>query len=512
MKVFQKTRAGMAVLATFGLVVSAPAQVPAAVAPIAQASMKVARQPNIVLILADDLGYADIGAYKAGRYRTPNIDKLAKQGVRFTAAYAAAPVCAPSRAGLLTGRYPQRFGFEFNQGPGNREFRKGYGLDARELTIGNVLQTAGYKTGLVGKWHMGIANQFYPTNRGFDEFVGLLTAETSYGDPAQPGLRVWPPDRVAAAAATKDGVFQRWPHARILDGPSRTPVTDGSEYLTDYLTDRSVEFIERNAKSDKPYFLYAAYTAPHSPHMVVQKYYDRFPEIEDELQRINAAMIASLDDGVGRIMAAVEASGEADETIVVFTSDNGCEDYRSGLCSCDPMRGGKLTHYEGGARVPMIMRWPGKLEAGAVYSGITSLMDLLPTTVAAAGGRLPADRSYDGVDVLPFVVGKAPGQPHDVLIWRRAPLVSIRAGHWKLWEVSDKTGGAEQSRYGDYTLLFDLKDDQNESTNLAPQNAPKVEELRALIKDWEKDKKPAAWPTARDVTWDVCGRVFTVPI
>jgi arylsulfatase A-like enzyme len=176
------------------------------------------------------------------------------------------------------------------------------------------------------------------------------------------------------------------------------------------------------------------------------------------------------------------------------------------------MRGGKLTHYEGGARVPMIMRWPGKLEAGAVYSGITSLMDLLPTTVAAAGGRLPADRSYDGVDVLPFVVGKAPGQPHDVLIWRRAPLVSIRAGHWKLWEVSDKTGGAEQSRYGDYTLLFDLKDDQNESTNLAPQNAPKVEELRALIKDWEKDKKPAAWPTARDVTWDVCGRVFTVPI
>jgi len=512
MNSFQKTCAGMAVLIALSLVVSAPAQGPTTVAPIAEASAKVVRQPNIVLILADDLGYADIGAYKADRYQTPNIDKLAKQGVRFTAAYAAAPVCAPSRAGLITGRYPQRFGFEFNQGPGNREFKYGYGLDAKELTIGNVLQSAGYKTGLVGKWHLGIADPFYPTNRGFDEFVGLLTAETSYGDPAQPGVRVWPQDRVAAAAATKDGVFHRWPHAKILDGPKRMLATDGKEYLTDYLTNRSVEFIERNAKSDKPYFLYAAYTAPHSPHMVAQKYYDRFPEIKDELQRINAAMIASLDDGVGRIMAAVEASGEADNTIIVFTSDNGCEDYTSGLCSCVPMRGGKLTHYEGGARVPMIMRWPDRLAAGTLYSGTTSLMDLLPTAVAAAGGHLPADRAYDGVNVLPFVAGKATGQPHDVLIWRRAPLVSIRAGDWKLWEVSDKNSMAGQSRYGDYTLLFNLKDDENETTNLATQNTPKVEELRALIKDWEKDKKPAAWPTARDVTWDVCGKVFTVPI
>ena len=512
MDIFRRARVGMAVLAALGLVVGAPAQAPATGAPIAEASAKVARQPNIVLILADDLGYADVGAYKAGRYQTPNIDKLAKQGVRFTAAYAAAPVCAPSRAGLLTGRYPQRFGFEFNQGPGKREFKQGYGLDAKELTIGNVLQTAGYKTGLVGKWHMGIADKFYPTNRGFDEFVGLLTAETSYGDPAQPGVRVWPQDRAAAVAATKDGVFHRWPHAKILDGPNRTLATDAKEYLTDYLTNRSVEFIERNAKSNKPYFLYAAYTAPHSPHMVVQKYYDRFPEIKDELQRINAAMIASLDDGVGQIMAAVEASGEADNTIVVFTSDNGCEDYFSGLCSCEPMRGGKLTHYEGGARVPMIVRWPGKLQAGALYSGITSLMDLLPTTVAAAGGHLPADRTYDGVNFLPFIAGKAPGQPHDVLIWRRAPLVSIRAGDWKLWEVSDKTRMAAQSPYGDYTLLFNLKVDENETTNVATQNVAKVNELRALITDWEKDKQPAAWPTAHNVTWPVCGKIFTVPI
>jgi arylsulfatase A-like enzyme len=208
----------------------------------------------------------------------------------------------------------------------------------------------------------------------------------------------------------------------------------------------------------------------------------------------------------------VEASGEADNTIVVFTSDNGCEDYFSGLCSCEPMRGGKLTHYEGGARVPMIVRWPGKLQAGALYSGITSLMDLLPTTVAAAGGHLPADRTYDGVNFLPFIAGKAPGQPHDVLIWRRAPLVSIRAGDWKLWEVSDKTRMAAQSPYGDYTLLFNLKVDENETTNVATQNVAKVNELRALITDWEKDKQPAAWPTAHNVTWPVCGKIFTVPI
>lgn len=531
MGILERARTGVALLAALGLVVGAPTQGLATVAPAVAKAKAPAKQPNIIVILADDLGYADVGAYKKGRYRTPNIDRLAQQGVRFTAAYAAAPVCAPSRVGLLTGRYPQRTGFEFNQGPGQRELKEGYGLDPKELTIGKLLQTAGYKTGVVGKWHMGIDDKFYPTNRGFNEFVGLLTAETSYMDPKLPGVHVLPRDMEAAAGANPEGQFRRWPLARIFEGPGRTLVNNETEYLTDYLTDRNVEFIRRNAKSDQPYFLYAAHVAPHSPHMVTKKYYDRFPEIKDEQQRINAAMISALDDGVGAIMAAVQASGEADNTIIVFTSDNGCEDYYAGLCSCEPMRGGKMTHYEGGARIPLVMSWPGKLKAGSTYSGTTSLMDLLPTAMAAAGGELPTDREYDGVDLMPFLSGKSRGQPHDVLIWRRAPLVSIRAGDWKLWEVADKGRMAGQSpwdtpqqaagrptpssgkvSYGSYTLLFNLKDDENETTNLADKNPAKVEELRALIKTWEKDMKPAAWPTARDVTWGVCGVEFTVPI
>jgi arylsulfatase A-like enzyme len=222
--------------------------------------------------------------------------------------------------------------------------------------------------------------------------------------------------------------------------------------------------------------------------------------------RIYAAMISALDDAVGEILNAVEASGEADNTIIYFLSDNGCAGYMPGLCSCEPLRGGKLTHFEGGVRVPFMMRWPDRVKPGTIYRNPVSTMDIFPTVLAAAGGQLPADRPYDGVDIMPYLTGQNDGKPHDMLAWRRQPLVSIRKGDWKLWKSVDS------GEYGTYTLLFNLKDDPNESKNLAEQNPEKVKELEAAIAQWSKDLQDPLWPTKNSVQYDVCGTPFVVPI
>jgi arylsulfatase A-like enzyme len=484
-----------------------------------------APRPNIILILADDLGYADISAYKIDRFHTPNIDRIGVEGVRFTDGYATAPVCGPSRAGLMTGRYQDRFGFEYNNGPARRDLAQGFGLAVGEITIAQLLKDAGYHTGLVGKWHLGSQDQFYPTNRGFDEFVGFLPGATSYIDPKQPGLHVSfgaIGDEALKLAAPStvddpdlggridriDRAFHRGPLNQIVEGADRRLVHNEDEYLTDFFGDRATDFIRRSAAAGRPYFLYLAFNAVHSPHMVTAKYYDRFPQIEDHQRRVYAAMIAALDDQVGRVLDAVDASGQTGNTLIYFASDNGCAAYFPGLCSCTPLRGGKLSHYEGGLRVPFIMRWPGHVKPGLVYREVVSLLDVLPTSLAAAGATLPTDRLYDGVDLMPYLTGEKSGPPHDMLAWRRLPLFSIRQGDWKLWEsVDDKTG-----RYGDYKLLFNLKDDLDETTNLADKNPRKVEELERLARDWAKAMTDPKWPSRPPVTFDVCGVPFTLPL
>ena len=259
-------------------------------------------------------------------------------------------------------------------------------------------------------------------NRGFDEFVGFLPGETSYMDPKQPGVHL--PTALLAmmfspTAATERercrprsshrqdrGTFDRGPLNQIIEGPDQRVVHNENEYLTDYFGDRAVDYIQRNAKAGKPYFLYLAFNAVHSPHMVTAKYYDRFPQIQNHEERVYAAMVAALDDNVGRVLAAVAAAGQTDNTIIYFASDNGCAAYWPGLCSCTPLRGGKLSYYEGGIRVPFMVRWPGHIQAGLVYRDVVSLLDVLPTSVAAAGGKLPTDRVYDGVDLMPYLTGK----------------------------------------------------------------------------------------------------------
>lgn len=485
-----------------------------------------ASRPNIIVILADDLGYADISAYKIGRFQTPNIDRIGMQGVRFTDGYATAPMCGPSRAGLMTGRYQERFGFEYNNGGAQRDLAQGLGLAIGEVTIAQLLKNAGYHTGLIGKWHLGSQQQFYPMNRGFDEFVGFLPGETSYIDPKQPGVHISYGPTVGDDAihlqiptTTKDDdldrkvqrvarTFYRSSLNQVVEGANHQVVHNESEYLTDYFGDRATDYIQRNSKTGKPYFLYLAFNAVHAPHMVTAKYYDRFPQIKDHQMRVYAAMVAALDDQVGRVLDAVDDSGQANNTIIYFASDNGCAMYFPGLCSCTPLRGGKLSHYEGGVRVPFMMRWPGHIQPGLVDRQVVSLLDVLPTSVDAAGGKLPMDRVYDGVNLMPYLTGKKAGEPHNMLAWRRLPLFSIRQGDWKLWEsVDDKTG-----KYGEYKLLFNLKDDLNETTNLADKDPQKVKELEELVQQWSKTMTSPKWPSKKPVTFDVCGTPFTLPI
>ncbi|MDZ4760474.1 MAG: sulfatase-like hydrolase/transferase [Alphaproteobacteria bacterium] len=455
-----------------------------------------ARAPNIVVILADDLGYADISAYGSKRIATPNIDRVASEGVAFTDGYSAAPVCSPSRAGLNTGRYPDRFGFEFNNGPPARDIADNLGLPMPEVTLAAMLKRQGYTTGLVGKWHLGSNDDFYPTNRGYDEFVGLLTGATSYIDHTRPEVRL-APDGTGADTRAKRGAANK-----IVEGPQRTVVNNEDRYLTEYFGERGVEFIQRNAPKDNPFFLYLAFNAPHDPLMTTQKYYDRFPHIADEGMRVYASMVSALDDQVGQVIDAVEASGENGDTIIYFMSDNGCAAYIQGICSCEPLRGGKLSHYEGGVRVPFLMRWPNAVDKGQVYRKPVSTMDVFTTSVTAGGGKLLADRVYDGVDLTPFVTGAKTGEPHDMLAWRRTPHASIRKGDWKLWK----------SLNGEFTLLFNLAADPNEARNLAASEPARLKELEAAFDQWASDLQDPAWPSRPAVKYDVCGTPFELPI
>jgi arylsulfatase A-like enzyme len=456
-----------------------------------------AERPNIVVIMADDLGYADISSYGGKRIQTPNIDRIAKAGVIFTDGYSAAPVCSPSRAGVNTGRHPDRFGFEFNNGPPARDVEQNLGLPKGEITLAKALNDLGYQTALVGKWHLGSNDDFYPTNRGYDEFVGLLTGATSYMNPDAP-------DEIFAELEGTDSrpTPVRTAHNKIFEGPTRKVVENEDRYLTEYLGERAVEFVTRNTASDTPYFLYTAFTAPHTPLQTTKKYYDRFLHIKDEGMRVYASMISALDDQVGAILDAVEASGESGNTIVYFMSDNGCAAYVQGICDCQPLRGGKLSHYEGGTRVPFMVKWPDRLEAGKVYREIVSTMDVFTTSLTAAGGKLPTDRVFDGVDLVPFLRGQASGIPHDQLAWRRTPHASIRKGDWKLWKSLD----------GKFTYLFNLKDDLNETTNLAASEPAKLKELNDAFDLWAKDLKDPAWPSRPFTNYNVCGTPFELPI
>ncbi|HYD86446.1 MAG TPA: sulfatase-like hydrolase/transferase [Vitreimonas sp.] len=459
------------------------------------------RPPNIIVIVADDLGFNDLsvhGGVAGGRVRTPNIDALAREGVSVDAAYAANATCSPSRAAIMTGRYPSRVGFEFTSAPVAfsrylshsdpnalrqpifHEERvadvpplETLGLPASEVTIAEVLRARGYHTMHIGKWHLGETAAMRPEAQGFDESLGFMAGAGMFLPPNDPNvvnaeLPFDPIDRF---------LWANLPYAVQWNGGQRFR-PEG--YITDYFAEQAVAAIEANR--NRSFFLYLAFNAPHTPLQAARADYEALSGIENHSERVYGAMILALDRGVGRVMAALRAQGLDENTLVIFTSDNGGAWY-VGLPELNrPFRGWKATFFEGGIRAPFFARWPGRLPAGARASGPVTHMDIFATAAAAAGA--PLQREIDGVDLMPHLAGQSRTPPHDVLFWRSGPYRVVRAGDWKL-QVSERP---------DRVWLFNLREDPTEQHDLSVQHPERVAELRALIEAHNAEMPPPLWP------------------
>ena len=419
----------------------------ATVSPSATAATTAGR-PNILLIVGDDMGYADVGFHGCKDIPTPNLDAIAASGVRFTNGYVSGPYCSPTRAGLLTGRYQQRFGHEFNGGG------EGGGLPLTETTLANRLKSSGYATALVGKWHLGANDAMHPQKRGFDEFFGFLGGAHSFFD--------------------KTG---------FLRG---TKQIDAMDYATDAFGREAVSFIERH-KTGAPWFLYLAFNAVHTPMHATDDRLKKFAHIADEQRRIYAAMMVAMDEAIGRVRKAVAASGQEQNTIVYFISDNGGPNIPSTTINGsinDPLRGSKRTTLEGGIRVPFLVSWPGKIKPG-VFEQPAIQLDLNVTALAAAGVDVKPEWKLDGVNLLPYLTGTKSGAPHDVLYWRFGDQMAIRIGDYKLvrydMNVETRTGGKQPASD---VKLYNLASDLGEKKNLFATMPDKAKELQSKWDAW----------------------------
>jgi arylsulfatase A-like enzyme len=351
--------------------------------------------PNVIVILADDFGYGETSAQGNPQIPTPNIDSIASNGVRFTAGYVAAVTCSPSRAGLLTGRYPTRFGHEFN--PSSPR----HGLPLSETTMAERLRSLGYATAVIGKWHFGARLSHRPSRRGFDEFYGT-PSNTSFFFP------------------------KKFVDSRISDAVQG--VTDPTFYTTDAYASRAVHVIRKNRH--RPFFLYLPFNATHAPLEAPEKYLARVSSsITDPTRRIFAAILIGMDDAIGCVLAEVRAIGQESNTLIWFLADNGG---RPKISTNYPLRGRKRNTLEGGIRVPFMVQWKGRIPAGQTYTHPIVQLDILPTSLAAAGRSVDPSWRLDGVNLLPYLIQGQAGRPHDTLYWRYGTQWAIRCGDWKL--------------------------------------------------------------------------------
>lgn len=400
------------------------------------------RRPNVVVILIDDMGYGDLGCYGSKDIRTPNIDRLAREGVRLTDGYAGGPVCTPTRCSFITGRYQQRVGLEWAIGPGMKK----PGLPASETSIARMLKDHGYATAMYGKWHLGYRPEFNPVAHGFDRFFGILSGNV---------------DHYAHREINGD--------ADLYEG---TRPVEKAGYLTDLITERAVQEIEQ--RGHEPFFLYVAYNAVHWPFQPPGHADERIrPTWFSGSRRDYAAMLERVDAGVGQILQALDRQGLRESTLVAFTDDNGGER----LSDCGPFSQGKGTLWEGGIRVPYLLRWPGHLPAGAVSHQPVITMDLTASIVAATGASLPQGRTLDGINVLPILAGQPPAER--TFFWRidrnNNHQRAGRQGKWKYLRVEK----AE--------LLFDLESDPAETHDLSRQQPSLVAKLGRLYETWQAD-------------------------
>ncbi|MDA0282706.1 MAG: sulfatase [Planctomycetota bacterium] len=444
------------------------------------------RHPNIVVLFADDLGYGELGCQGNPQIATPNIDSIANDGVRFTNGYVTAPFCSASRAGLMTGRYQTRFGYEFNPiGADNEDPRAG--LPPSQRTIANHLHDAGYATALVGKWHLGGTAKYHPYRRGFDEFFGFLHEGHYFVTPPYHGVttmlrRRTLPNGDKGRWISRDGRTVLSTHMGY-DEPAydaNNAILRGSqpvvelEYLTDALTREAVDFIDRN--QERPFFLFLSYNAVHSPLQGADAYMKKFASIEDVHRQIFAAMLANMDDSVGSVLQKLRMTGLEDDTVVFFISDNGGPT-RELTSSNAPLRGEKGSLYEGGIRVPFLAKWPGQLKAHSEYDEPVVSLDVFGTAAALAQKPIPQGSEIDGVNLLPFLAGKADDSPHRDLFWRVGSKAAMRMGDWKLLRNSDRRQQASNWE------LYNLRNDIGETTDLA---ASEPERLQELINLWEQ--------------------------
>ena len=447
-------------------------------------------QPNIIILIADDLGYGETGCQGNPQIPTPHIDSIARNGVRFTQGYVTASYCSASRAGLLTGRYQTRFGYEFNPvGAENEDPR--VGLPVSEKTMAQALSDLGYATALFGKWHLGGSARYHPLRRGFQQFFGFLHEGHYFVPQPYDGVTTWLRRRTLPGGGS--GRWKSTDGRLVLsthmghdepDYDANNPIyRDGQpmvepKYLTDAITRESVEFIDRHA--NRPFFLCVAYNAVHSPMQGADQYLQRFAHIDDIHRRIFAAMLANLDDSVGAILARLGKLGIKDNTLVIFLSDNGGPT-KELTSSNAPLRDGKGSMYEGGLRVPFLIQWKERLGGGKVYDEPVISLDIFPTAMAAAGSADKSER-LDGVDLIPFLADKKPGRPHQHLYWRTGTRAALRSDDWKLVRNRRDKSNWE---------LYDLKTDVSETADLAPTHGDR---LRRMKEQWDAMNKTMAEP------------------
>lgn len=469
------------------------------------------RPPNIVLILADDLGFNDVslngGGVGGGTVPTPSINSIGQDGAVFTNGYAGNATCAPSRAALMSGRYATRFGFEFTPTPpgmidlvglmmedSERKYQtitydvdrtlpyEQMGMPASEITLAELLKAQGYHNVHIGKWHLGRENGMAAYEQGFDESLlmtsGLYLPEDS-PDVVNAKQDFDPIDKFLWASMQYAAKFN--------DGPNFEP----KGYLTDYYTDEAVKVIEAN--KDRPFFLYLAHWAPHTPLQSSKEDYDALDQIDLHRERVYAGMIRGLDRGVGRVLQALKDNGLDENTIVIFTSDNGGAGYIGIPGVNAPFRGWKISLFEGGIHVPYFIKWPGKIPAGTVVDDPVHHFDIYATAAKAGGAASPSDRKMDGVDLVPVARGEADAAPHDKLFWRSGTSQSALVNGWKL-NISTPNDGI---------WLYDLKNDPTEQINLAKTHPDKLAELQASLAEWNAEQAEPAWPARASMVTNI---------
>ena len=426
--------------------------------------------PNVIIILADDLGYGDVGFNGCKDIPTPNIDRIAENGVKFTNGYVTYCVCAPSRAGILTGRYQERFGFDRN--PLFTPYDPNMGLPLSQETLATALKPAHYQSMAIGKWHLGVYKTLRPLKRGFNQFYGFLSGGHEYFP------KLLTIDHLSECKSQFDGY-----KTKLLRNNKRV---NEKEYLTDAFTREAVKFIEKNKNNH--FFIYLAYNAPHTPLQATEKYLKRFTNIKNKKRRTYAAMVSAMDDGVGRVLNKLKELNLENKTIVFFLSDNGGPLKKNGS-SNGILRGKKGDLFEGGIRVPFAMEWPSVIPKGIVYNKPVISLDIFATVIAQS--KIPIKPRYplDGVNLIPYLTGKDTSAPHKYLFWEKydAKSYAVRSGNFKMLIRTDKKTGKRNH------LLYNLHTDISETTNLAPNNRKKFDMLLDRFNNWNKNMKPPAF-------------------